>query len=124
MLGDAAMRPDGSLHSFLRTKPGSYQLIDFPALQYPCTSARGINERGDIVGLYGIGQSVDDCYSGPPAIQLHGFILQNGQYTTIDFLVGVNTGLMEINDDGTMVGRFQDRQGNLHGFMAEPLPEQ
>jgi uncharacterized membrane protein len=76
------------------------------------------------VGLYGIGQSVDDCYSGPPVIQLHGFLLRNGQYTAIDFPGGVNTGLFEINDDGTIVGRFEDKQGNVHGFMAVPLSGQ
>ena len=61
MVGDAAMKPDNALHGFIRDKPGHFQLIDFPGLAVPCTSPRWINERGEIVGLFAVVNTVDDC---------------------------------------------------------------
>jgi hypothetical protein len=47
MVGDADMKPDSALHSFIRDKPGDFHLIDVPGLSVPCTSPRWINERGE-----------------------------------------------------------------------------
>jgi probable HAF family extracellular repeat protein len=62
------------------------------------TSPRGINARGDIVGFY-----VDA--SG----KQHGFLLQDGTFTTIDFpLAGVRaTSANGINARGEIVGQYQ-----------------
>ena len=61
------------------------------------TSARGINARGDIVGFY-----VDDTGTQ------HGFLRQDGQYTTIDFpLAGVRGTIANgINARGEIVGQY------------------
>ena len=61
------------------------------------TSARGINARGDIVGFY-----VDS------AGRQHGFLLQDGLYTTIDFpLAGVRATIANgINAQGEVVGQY------------------
>jgi len=115
MVGDAAMRPDFGLHGYVRKGWGDFQLIDFPGLSVPCTAARWINERGDIVGLFAYINTVDDCYAPPP---LHGFLLRQGQYIAIDFPESTSTGVLAINDDGVMVGFFLDKTGRTHGFKA------
>jgi uncharacterized membrane protein len=118
MVGDSAMTPDGALHGYVRNGPGDFQLVDFPGLAVPCTSPRGINELGDIVGLFANVNSIDDCYAGPP---LHGFLLRQGKYTAIDFPGSTSTAVIAINDDGVMVGTYDDKNGNSHGFKAVPL---
>jgi probable HAF family extracellular repeat protein len=110
LVGDTGVL-DG-FHGFIRNKPGDFQLIDFPGLSSPCTEARWINQRGDIVGFF---RNV--CvFEDPP----HGFLLGDGQYTQIDFPRSIDTKVLAINDDGVIVGNFTDKQGNLHGFKAVP----
>lgn len=73
------------------------------------TSAKGINARGDIVGVYSAG-----------GIQ-HGFLLRDGTYTSLDFPIpGVRaTSANGINARGEIVGqytlpvRLTDDRGNL-----------
>ena len=117
MVGDAAMEPDNELHSFIRYKPGNFQLIDFPGLSVPCTSPRWINERGEIVGLFAVVNTIDDCYNDPPT---HGFLLRQGKYVLVDFPGATSTGVMSINDDGWIVGVYVDKAGNSHGFRGAP----
>ena len=117
MVGDAVMQFDGALHGYIRTQSGDFQLIDFPGLSVPCTGPRWINERSDIVGSYARLNNSDDCFSGPP---LHGFLLRQGKYVAIDFPGSTSTSVLAINDDGTIVGGYSDKQGVDHGFKAVP----
>jgi hypothetical protein len=59
------------------------------------TGARGINDRGDVVGFYAAGGT-------------HGFLLSDGQYTSLDFpLAGVRATIANgINDRGEIVGQY------------------
>lgn len=61
------------------------------------TGARGINARGDIVGFYVDGAGIQ-----------HGFLLQDGTFTTIDFPVaGVRANSANgINAQGEIVGQY------------------
>ena len=61
------------------------------------TGLRGINPRGDIVGFY-----VDT------AGRQHGFVRQDGRYTTIDFPVAGLRGMVAngINAQGEIVGQY------------------
>lgn len=80
---------------------GTFKTIDFPGAM--STFANGINDGGDIVGTY--------ILSG---FQSHGFRLHNGAFTTIDFPGAVGaSGLVGINNSGTMVGNY----GNSQGFI-------
>jgi len=117
MAGDAVMAFDRALHGYVRKQPNDFQLIDFPGLSVPCTGPRWINERGDIVGLFARVNTIDDCFAGP---ELHGFLLQRGKYIAIDFPGSTNTSALGINDDGTIVGGYTDKQGVDHGFKAVP----
>jgi uncharacterized membrane protein len=120
MVGDAAMLPDDQLHGFLRMKSGDFRLIDFPGLPVPCTAPRWINERGDVVGLFGRFHTIDECYAGPPESSYHGFLLRHGVYHSLDVPGAVNTTALAINDDGVIVGRWDDRRGQTHGYTAVP----
>jgi uncharacterized membrane protein len=117
MVGDAAMKPDNALHGFIRYKPGDFQLIDFPGLSVPCTSPRWINERGEIVGVFAVAATIDDCYNSSPN---HGFLLRQGKYVRLDFPAAASTQVLSINDDGWIVGMYVDKSGNTHGFRAVP----
>ena len=68
--------------------------------------AYGINNLKQIVGTY-----VDD-----QGIQ-HGFLLNNGVLTNIDFPTGIATDAVDINDSGVIVGDFFDAANVLHGFV-------
>ena len=117
MVGDMVLYSDFSSHGFLRNRPGDVQLIDGPGTIFPCTFARGINERGDVAGAFAIVNTVDECNSTPPA---HGFLLRQGEYTIIDFPASPDTFVTGINDDGVIVGLFTDKKGHGHGFKAVP----
>jgi hypothetical protein len=72
------------------------------------TSARGINARGDVVGFYAAGG------------KQHGFLLRDGEYTSLDFPVaGVRATIANgINPRGEIVGQYtlparvKDENGN------------
>ena len=71
------------------------------------TGAFGINARGHIVGYY---FGFDD--------KLHGFLLRNGKFKSIDFPGAVQTfAARGINARGDIVGTFQDSALIAHGFL-------
>ena len=101
------------IHGFIRVKPGDFELFDAPNLPAPCTGARRINQRGDIVGLF---QEVEPC----DGTASHGFLLRDGKFTRFDVPGAVLTAAIGINDDGVIVGRYDDRKGRTRGFKAVP----
>lgn len=118
MAGDVVLSADSSAHAFLQSKPGDVQLLDPPGTIFPCSHARGINERGDVVGAFAIVNTVDDCNSRPPT---HGFVVRQGAYDIIDPPGSNDTFVFGINDDGVVVGVVTDKNGNTHGFKATPI---
>ena len=54
---------------------------------------------------------------------VHGFLLDNGNYTTIDVPGSSLTAAMGINDAGQIVGTYVLPDGTYHGFLATPVPE-
>jgi uncharacterized membrane protein len=117
LVGRAELRSDGGGNrGFVRNKPGDFHLIVFPGSALPCTGARWINQRGDIVGFFTYIDSFEDC-SGADT---HGFLLRGGEYTQIDFPGSIDTKVLAVNDDGVIVGNFTDKPGNGHGFKAVP----
>lgn len=74
------------------------------------TRPRGIDDAGDVVGFYYNDQ-------GPP----HGFLMQGGVATTIDYPTAVNgTYLYGINSSGVMVGFWSDANNTPYPFVYDP----
>lgn len=92
----------------------AFQILAFPgaAGTYPT----GINSRGDIVGNYRDVRLSDPYHQGA----LHGFLLKDGQYYTIDKPGAYQTYLAGINDSGAMIGTAVELRGmdtDSHAFV-------
>jgi probable HAF family extracellular repeat protein len=83
-------------HGFLLTREGRYILIDNPNAAPESTSATGMNDRGQIVGVYEDGTGTT-----------HGFLLIGGTFTDVDFPGADFTNCRGINNAGVIVGRYQ-----------------
>jgi probable HAF family extracellular repeat protein len=83
----------------------SFTQIDAPGATD--TSARGINDAGQIVGTFS------------DSTGFHGFLNAGGSFTQIDVPDATNTQAFGINDAGQIVGLFIDSTGE-HGFLATP----
>jgi uncharacterized membrane protein len=97
--------PDGKSHAFLLVG-GEYTSIDFPgAFGALINPPMGINAQGDIVSNY--------CDAAPCAIasngNVHGFLLSEGEFTSIDFPGSFLTVASAINNHGDIVGAYKDR---------------
>jgi probable HAF family extracellular repeat protein len=79
------------------------------------TNANGINNSGEIVGFY------SDANGNS-----HGFVYQNGVFTTVDDPLAANgTEFFGVNDSGQIVGFYLDANFAEHAFLATPtaVPE-
>ena len=50
----------------------------------------------------------------------HGFVLNNGVYTTVNVPGAVDTQINSINAKGEIVGIYDGADGISHGFSGEP----
>jgi hypothetical protein len=73
------------------------------------TLSEGINEAGDLVGIY----------SDLNLVQ-HGFVRLGAGFRTVDFPGGIDTIASGINDFGKIVGTYSDSAGNTHSFLGNP----
>ena len=85
---------------------GSFTPFDFPGASTSLTQAWDTNPSGAIVGQY-----IDSTGS-------HGFLLEDGQFTSISFPGATATRAHGINPGGDIVGRYVDSSGKTHGFLA------
>ena len=81
----------------------TFTTIDFPAYRIN-TIPTAINNRGEIVGWY-----AERDVIGP----LHGFLLSNGNFTTIDFPGSHLTEPRGINDKSQIVGKYDSANNNF-----------
>jgi uncharacterized membrane protein len=84
----------------------TFTSIDFPGATF--TTARGINNHGEIVGAYLI---------EPPR---HALLIKGGQFIPLAPTTILGTNFSEaykINDRGEIVGQFHDDNGLAHGFL-------
>jgi uncharacterized membrane protein len=107
---------NGKSHVYLLHED-EFTTIDFPNAvdTAPALGKGGINSSGDIVSYYCAFQpcSVDNDSE-------HGFLLSDGEFTTIDFPGGHATVGLGINASGDIVGAFHDAAGKEHGFLLNP----
>jgi hypothetical protein len=75
------------------------------------TNALGINDRGQMVGRYDAGGIS------------HGFLRDEGDYTTIDHPDAISTpfGGIGLNNFAQIVGQYRDAGGATHGSLATPI---
>jgi probable HAF family extracellular repeat protein len=86
----------------------TFTTIDVPFSGATASVANGINNSGQIVGIYG-------SLSGG-----HGFLYDAGGFTHIDVPGANNTNPSGINDDGQIVGYYSvgfDSEFRPHGFL-------
>jgi uncharacterized membrane protein len=82
-------------------------LIDYPGALF-ATDANGINDNGQIVGIY------QQSFGGDE----HGFLLSNSVFTPIDFPGASDTIPYGINNLGQIVGSYILARGTgIHGFL-------
>jgi probable HAF family extracellular repeat protein len=84
----------------------TFAQFDFPGAIG--TAAFGVNDRGQIVGLF------TDAGG-----ETHGFLLDKGVFTQIDAPGSTGTQTTAINDRGQIVGLFFDAGGVSHGFILD-----
>ncbi len=90
----------------------AYAQFTFTSIEYPegtMTSARGINNRGDVVGAY---RTVGSR---------HAMVIRRGEFLIppSTHILGANySEAYKSNDRGDVVGQFIDGDGFTHGFVA------
>ena len=82
---------------------GKLHRVHFPGAMQ--TSARAINDRGEIVGVW-----------WEVLTEARGFMLRDGEYTRVEVPGAVQTALFGINSSGVATGRWLDGSGFWHGF--------
>lgn len=116
---DTIQAPSSSARPALleRAETGSERAFSFKTIDVPgaaATSPVGINARGDIVGSYTDGTG-----------RAHGFLLHDGEFTTIDFrdaagTVVAGTRAAGIGPSGEIVGTYKvagEPAVNSHGYL-------
>jgi uncharacterized membrane protein len=102
--------------SAARTETFVPTTVDYPGST--STTARGINNSGDIVGTYACSLAAGCTLTGEEgAAGLHGFLLQDGVYTRIDVPAEgrTATNARGIGEHGVIVGHYT-AAGVQHGF--------
>jgi probable HAF family extracellular repeat protein len=92
-------------HGYLQDSSGDFETIDHPMAVRYTGELIGINNLGQIVGIYLDGDGMD-----------HGFLLDDGVFTPISVPDSQVTIPFRINDQGRIVGHFNDTRGT-HGFL-------
>jgi uncharacterized membrane protein len=85
------------------TCPGLPTTLDVPGST--ATSARPINDAGEIAGFYDAGGTT------------HGFLLLDGTYITLDVPGSSSTNARALNNTGLIGGDYVDTDGIRHGFL-------
>ncbi|HKO20945.1 MAG TPA: hypothetical protein VJU82_18885 [Acidobacteriaceae bacterium] len=102
----------GTTQSFLSTG-GSTTELSYPGAA--ATSARGINDQGEVVGYWA---GTDDTFPGQSIA--HGFVYANGVWSHLDATGGSNgTFVTGINNSDLIVGYYVDNTGTAHGFTLD-----
>ncbi|HEX9129846.1 MAG TPA: hypothetical protein VF850_11860 [Gemmatimonadaceae bacterium] len=88
-------------------RDGAFTAIDPPGSIF--TNVLGINDRGEIVGRF---CTLAICLPFPGNGDFHGFLLREGEFTTIDFPGSHETNVFKINDRGQIIGGYGAPDGN------------
>jgi probable HAF family extracellular repeat protein len=111
---------DGATHGFVWIE-GQFSKMETPEATALSPIPTALNNRGEIVGYYGVTSTVYPFY------ELRAFVSRAGNFTTLP-VPGAIQPSPAINDRGEIVGSYTPSGcGNacteVHGFLAEPVPE-
>ena len=92
---------DANVHGYL-LRGGSFFSFDFPGAA--ATLPEGIDTNGDIVGWYTTNAGSNS--NGQGSSNTHGFLMSNGEFTSIDFPDATSTQAWKINDHAEILGKY------------------
>jgi probable HAF family extracellular repeat protein len=92
---------------------GRFTTVHVPGAK--STQAQGINNRGQIVGVY----ADDNNNVSAPDATRRGFLLDRGRYVRLDYPGARKSQAFDINDRGQVVGEYQDANGTFHDYLWE-----
>jgi probable HAF family extracellular repeat protein len=104
----------GRFHGFF-WDAGLFLTFDVPFPDATSTGANGINNVGQIVGSYS-DNNVSETF---PNGRVHGFLYDNGVFSSFDVPGARGTLLVDINDRGQIVGIYSDNDDIPHSFLLE-----
>jgi probable HAF family extracellular repeat protein len=99
-------------HGFVCPKTAPCFSYDAPAPGTFFTDGKGINDHGQIVGIY-----INDAVNFVD----HSYLMSGATFTSFDFPGSIKTDAFGINSAGQIVGKYTDANGVLHGFLAQPI---
>ncbi len=98
--------PGGKQHAYLLSG-GRFTTIDFPGADM--TTPGGINAKGEMVGMY---------WNLSGDTKMRGFLFSGGRFTSFEYPApNLMSCFFSINDEGDMVGHWQDTTGVAHGWL-------
>ncbi|MBO0690528.1 MAG: hypothetical protein J2P40_13275 [Candidatus Dormibacteraeota bacterium] len=98
----------GISHGFRRGSDGRETPIEVPGAK--ATAPFHSNDRGQIVGIYLVG---DSPYG-------HGFVWDAGEVEKVDVPGAIDTALFGINNRGQTVGVYVNADNTYHGLLRDP----
>jgi probable HAF family extracellular repeat protein len=105
---------DGKFHGFF-WNAGLFLTIDLPFPEATLTAPTGINNVGQMVGFYFDNNATESFPNG----HAHGFLYDNGTFTSFDFPDATATLPADINDHGQVVGIYGDTDFVAHSFVLD-----
>jgi probable HAF family extracellular repeat protein/YD repeat-containing protein len=105
---------NGTVQGFLRDRNGRFTTLRRPGAA--ATWVTGINDRGQIVGIYST-TGPEDLLASP-----RGFVLDldRGRYTDLAVPGAAATNPNSISNRGQIAGGYIDTGGTIHGFVRDP----
>jgi hypothetical protein len=105
-------------HGFILDRSGYHEFNHPDASADPGffggTSVIRINNRGDLVGTYGVAATAE-----APFPSLHGFIYRRGSFTTIHPPGSISTQTFGLNNAGVASGFYYDADFIGHGYLFQ-----
>lgn len=90
------------------TRGQQFKSFEVPGSAPLTTGPHGINDEGQVVGFYTDGADPNVA---------HGFLLDDGKFTTIDYPGASITGFFGINERGDLIGGCTCIDGTGHGLL-------
>jgi hypothetical protein len=113
LLGSFSTTNAGPSHIYLRTRDSAFTVFDVPGACDSCEQARGLNNKGTVVGTY-LTQTTEGTFA------THVFLrAADGTFTTFDAPTQylAISGTTCINSSDAIVGTYSDANGVNHGFL-------